>query len=427
MGFRWYSWFYSLLSVGVSFFVVAYFMLFCLLGHSGIACSDGGFYSEWFCYDDFSFYMTLSSVFFVFLVLPWNSGSCDPVRDLMLVLSLVFSMFCYCTDHGLWFWVCYEMSILPLLYLVIWHSPYSERYAAFLYFSSYLVFTSLPVLVGVLWFSSKSGFYNAWGWCLESDCDFAVMLIMAIAFITKIPLPPFHSWLPVVHAEASTEVSICLSGYVMKLGIVGIYRLCNLILPDGVFCFEYVGFVLLMSLVFFFCAMCELDSKRWLAFLSLGHIAVVPLGLYVVDFESSSLVFIYCLGHGVAAAFGFKLLGVLSSVSGSRNWLLLKGVSGGGIMRYLVIWFLLVASGLPPTLQFFGDVGFIMSCGGFSFVLFSLMAFFIFVGGLTPMLILGNMLTRCHGAVIYLSSSSMVDLHCLIMIAVWNFALFLVC
>lgn len=81
-------------------------------------------------------------------------------------------------------------------------------------------------------------------------------------FITKIPLPPFHVWLPIVHAEARSPVSMCLRGYIMKLGLLGVCRFRYSLLSDYVFRGPYVLIGLCFAILFFFSAARELDGKR---------------------------------------------------------------------------------------------------------------------------------------------------------------------
>nr|QRV61254.1 NADH dehydrogenase subunit 4 [Tanaisia sp. SS-2020] len=434
MGFRGFCWVPGVLASIMSFYSVAYFLIHCVMAHSGLYLLYYGDFthhiSEYYLYDSFSFYMTLGSIFFVMVIFSWSGSKISDkfLPIVMLSVSVGFSIVSFCCHHALLFWGVYELTILPLLFLVLWWSPYSERYTAFVYFSSYLFFTSLPVLVGVLWFSMKSGHYNASLWVVDGGYDRVMMLLMGVAFITKIPLPPFHVWLPLVHAEASTAVSICLSGYVMKMGVFGIFRLCGPALPDKIFSYPYVCVVLLFSLVFFFSAVCELDGKRWLAFLSLGHIAIVPLGVYVMDFSSQSVVFIYCLGHGLSAALGFKLLSILGSEKGSRNWLLLKGANeGSGLLCHLLIWFFVVVSGFPFTLQFFGDVTFIILSKKFGYIPLLLVAMFIFLSGIIPMVLLGGLVVRRENTASRVPPSVLWGLPSLVVLGVWNFGLFLLC
>uniref|UniRef100_A0A183B4I9 NADH-ubiquinone oxidoreductase chain 4 n=1 Tax=Echinostoma caproni TaxID=27848 RepID=A0A183B4I9_9TREM len=177
---------------------------------------------EWggvFIFDSVRFYLRILSLFLAVSII----FSRFELNYLSGVLS---SLLCYSCVRGLWFWVFYEMSILPLLLLLIAESPYSERFIASWYLLGYVVVRSLPMLLCILYIGSVCGRYNLQLWSSEfSLCSgFLLYILLSVMFITKIPLPPFHVWLPIVHAEASRPVSICLSGYIMKLGLLGVCR-----------------------------------------------------------------------------------------------------------------------------------------------------------------------------------------------------------
>lgn len=80
------------------------------------------------------------------------------------------------------------------------------------------------MLLSFIYLSLSFGRFRVCFWEVTPDKDWKLLLFLCLLFITKIPLFPFHSWLPLVHAEASRVVSMCLRGYVMKLGILGIFR-----------------------------------------------------------------------------------------------------------------------------------------------------------------------------------------------------------
>lgn len=93
----------------------------------------------------------------------------------------------------------------------------------------------------------------------------------------------------------------------MKLGILGIFRFGYWVVPDYVFGDFYVGFILLSSSVFLLCSRVELDVKRWLAFLRLAHIGLVPAVFRVAAEYDLDIRFSYCLGHGVSSCVTFGL------------------------------------------------------------------------------------------------------------------------
>lgn len=101
---------------------------------------------------------------------------------------------------------------------------------------------------------------------------------------------------------------MCLSGYIMKLGVLGVCRFCTPLLSRHIFSWGYTLICFLAAILFFLSASRELDGKRWLAFLSLSHILVVLGCLCVGGWSLSGLSILYCLGHGLSAGVTFLFL-----------------------------------------------------------------------------------------------------------------------
>nr|YP_003934526.1 NADH dehydrogenase subunit 4 [Benedenia hoshinai]ABK58255.1 NADH dehydrogenase subunit 4 [Benedenia hoshinai] len=300
------------------------------------------------------------------------------LTSFMFLLSIFSSLVCYNCVNNLLFWFFYELSILPLIYLKFRGSVYSERFNSLWYFIGYISLSSFPLLFILL---------------LDdvNQCYIYLNLVLFILFIVKIPLPPFHSWLPVVHAEANSYVSIVLSGYIMKLGIIGVYRynITLLGLQDNFMCL-----IFLFSLFFFINSFIELDTKRWLAFLSLSHILISYLGLNILSFLDYNILSYYCLGHGISAGLLFYLFFLLNGVSGSRNWLLINNVNNNSfIFRILLVISILTLASFPPTIQFISEIH-ILIHSLFNFNLILLYSFYLFIGGLVPLLLLSYLISR---------------------------------
>nr|UDU84920.1 NADH dehydrogenase subunit 4 [Glypthelmins quieta] len=390
--------------------------------------SSSGFVilSEYFWFDTTSFYLSFLSIL-LWISLLFFLGRLSLLSIVMITVSVLASILSYCCVHAFFFWFFYEMSILSLLFLLVMESPYSERYVASWYLMGYVVVTSLPMLLCLFYFSFAEGSFILYNWCLEEGFGVWLSVLLAILFITKIPLFPFHVWLPIVHAEASSAVSVCLSGYVMKLGVLGGFRFCSYVLPDFVFSFLYCLFVLFFSILFFFSASRELDGKRWLAFLSLAHILIPVVCLGAGLFDYSGVSFLYCLGHGLSAGVTFILLWILYDVSGSRNWLLLKnGVSNSVLFRLCCVACLCTVASLPPMLQFFSEVFVVCVAGVSSGLLVLAMSFYLFLGGLVPTFLVGGLLTR-HYSIGFGCGLVFSGVCSVLFLVFWSFVLFLLC
>nr|AEY84577.1 NADH dehydrogenase subunit 4 [Clistobothrium montaukensis] len=381
---------YQLFSL--SFFLVFFFLLSMpLLYSSGVLSFSTTLLSnDYFVFDSLSFYLAILVVFLGFYsVISFNSWLSFNTK-FFLFLSLFFSCVCFCVNHSILFWCFYELSMLPLLYLIFRDSPYSERFIAGWYFAVYLLITSLPLILVLLYLSFVNGtcFISSWG---EGYVSISVYIALSFIFFTKVPPSPFHTWLPIVHAEATSIVSIFLSGYIMKLGLLGVYR-CSPFLFGSNF-YIYLFFCCIFSIFFLITASGELDGKRWLAFLSLSHIVVPFLGFYVCDWESISLAFLFCLGHGLSAGLVFGLLWFFYDSTNTRNWLLIKTGVSGKFPMFVMIFGLLSLCSFPPTLQFFCEVNLLsQSTGSYFFLVF--WSCYLFFGGLVPLVLCGHVLVR---------------------------------
>lgn len=134
--------------------------------------------------------------------------------------------------------------MLCLLYLLFKESPYSERYTAFWYFGGYMFFSSIPMFMVFFFFGCKYSSFLFGDWCFRLE-DKRCLYLLVVLFVSKVPLFPFYGWLPVVHAEANSLVSVCLRGYIMKLGVLGLLRVCWWFIPIEVFFIGVVGFLVL--------------------------------------------------------------------------------------------------------------------------------------------------------------------------------------
>nr|AKC58418.1 NADH dehydrogenase subunit 4 [Eurytrema pancreaticum] len=393
MGFKWfdgYSW-------GVSFLVTLVLMLLLcvcvspMVDYCGLSAVSG-----FLCFDTVSFYLIILSSLLV-LSLLFFVKDLSSVSLVMLILSVVCSVLSYCCVNSFWFWCFYELSILSLLLLLIVESPYSERYVASWYLLGYSVLSSLPMLLCLVYLSLRLGTFNFGCWSLweGGSVDCVVLVVLGVLFIVKVPLTPFHVWLPLVHAEATSPVSVCLSGYVMKLGILGLCRICSWVLPDFVFTVPYLVVCLVSSFLFFFGACCELDGKRWLAFMSLSHIVIACVCLGEFEYEGVGLCLLYCLGHGLSAAVTFIFLWVSYEITGSRNWLVLKSVVWSGpLFSCIGVFCLCSVMSFPPTVQFFCEVYAVVKSFWFSGLLFFLLGLYLFISGLVPLFLICVFLVR---------------------------------
>jgi len=371
------------------FLVMGFMLVVPLLFRARFSSYSGG-YRDYLLFDSIRFYLIVLVVILGVYRLFKLGGFIKTRSKFYLGLSLLFSCLCFISKHSIVFWCFYELAMLPLLYLIFCDSPYSERFIAGWYFLVYLSVTRLPLVLLIFIISYYNSRFIIRDWS-GACCPHWVYLVLSFVFFTKVPLIPFHTWLPIVHAESTRIVSIFLSGYIMKLGVLGVYRCSRFIFKDGLII--YLCVCLLFRVCFLITASMELDGKRWLAFLRLSHILVPFIAFFVCDWGKIGLSFLFCLGHGLSAGLVFGALWCLYDIRKSRNWLILKDGLGGKSSTLLFVLGLLSLCSFPPTIQFFCEVLLLRVSLQYSRISI-FWALYLFFGGLIPLVLCGYLLVR---------------------------------
>tara|TARA_B100000686_G_scaffold23482_1_gene21929 strand:- start:670 stop:2211 length:1542 start_codon:yes stop_codon:yes gene_type:complete len=236
------------------------------------------------------------------------------------------------------FYVFWEVMLLPMYFLIgIWGGPQRE-YAAIKFFL-YTLFGSVLMLVAIL------GLYFTCGktfdilelmkiapealqgvvWWGMSGIK-VIWVLLFIGFAIKVPVFPFHTWLPLAHVEAPTAISVILAGILLKLGVYGILRINYGLMPDGVFWFSgALAFLGLINVIWGgLCALAQTDLKKLVAYSSVNHMGYSLIGMAAVIAASVSngtnlkaaqagmggAVF-QMFNHGTISAMLFILVGVI--------------------------------------------------------------------------------------------------------------------
>lgn len=236
------------------------------------------------------------------------------------------------------FYIFWEVMLLPMYFLIgIWGGPQRE-YAAIKFFL-YTLFGSVLLLVGILglYFSCGKTFDilelmqvapQALGgvmWWGMSAIK-VIWVLLFIGFAIKVPVFPFHTWLPLVHVEAPTAISVLLAGILLKLGVYGILRVNYGLMPDGVYWFSgALAFLGLINVIWGgLCALAQTDLKKLVAYSSVNHMGYALIGMAAVIAASEAnglnlkaaqaglggAVF-QMFNHGTISAMLFILVGVI--------------------------------------------------------------------------------------------------------------------
>ena len=264
------------------------------------------------------------------------------------------------------FYLFWEGMLIPMYFLIgVWGGP--RRIYAALKFFIYTMAGSVLMLAAILWVvAAGHAATGAWtfsipalyGAALTPEAQFWLFAAFALAFAVKVPLFPFHTWLPDAHVEAPTAGSVLLAGVLLKMGVYGYIRLAVPMFPRGAAEFAPwlaalgVTGVIYGSLV----AWAQRDMKKMVAYSSVAHLGVVMLGIMAFEPAAVAGAVLQLVNHGLSTGALFLLVGVLYE---RRHTRMIEDYGGlAKVMPGFAAVFMLVtlsSIGLPGLNGFVGE------------------------------------------------------------------------
>ena len=275
------------------------------------------------------------------------------------------------------FYVFWEVMLLPMYFLIgIWGGP-QRTYAAIKFFL-YTLFGSVFMLLGMLalYFYSEPHTFNLitliqtaptidatlWGYPLK----YLIWLALFIGFAIKVPVFPFHTWLPLAHVEAPTAVSVILAGVLLKMGTYGLLRISYPLLPGEVIDFSMILAILGVINILWGAAnaIAQVDLKKMVAYSSVSHMGYVLLGMSAVVAENQAGAqaglngaVMQMFNHGTITAMLFLLVGVIYDRAHHRYIFFPKGHENEGEIGFGGLNSKLPVFGAFVALTFFAGLG----------------------------------------------------------------------
>ncbi|MGH2806773.1 MAG: complex I subunit 4 family protein [Actinomycetota bacterium] len=263
------------------------------------------------------------------------------------------------------FFIFWELVLVPMYFMIgIWGGPRRE-YAAVKFFL-YTLFGSIFMLLGFLAIYFKTGAETFDMIALREAAPIGSSLFQNLAFLAlflgfaiKVPMWPFHTWLPDAHTEAPTVGSVLLAAILLKMGTYGFIRIALPILPEGAVSFApIIGILAVIAIIYgALCCMAQTDLKRLIAFSSVGHMGFVMLGIATLTEEGINGAIFGMVAHGLITGMLFFLAGSVHERYHTRDIAELGGMLKqiprfGSVLTYTMI----ASLGLPGLAGFWGEM-----------------------------------------------------------------------
>jgi len=308
--------------------------------------------------------LTLTSVLLILVALSsWSMKKQALYYSLLIMFSgAIFGLFM--STNLLWFFIFWELTLVPMYFLVgVWGAE--RRIFAAVKFFLYTHFASMLILVAFFLIHKESGHFD-FTLVKESMLLSPVLIwwLLFIGFAVKMPIFPFHTWLPDAHVQAPAPISVLLAGVLLKMGAYAMIRLVILLLPETSQKYAWVLLTLGLITMFYsaFMAIYETHLKKMVAYSSISHMGLVVIAISTMSYAGLSAALYEMIGHAFIIAPLFLIAGFFHHKTGS--W---EMRDMGGIMQkapYLSAIFVLAglgALGLPGTMGFVGELSILLS------------------------------------------------------------------
>jgi len=265
------------------------------------------------------------------------------------------------------FFLFYELELIPLYLLIAIWGGQRRGYAA----TKFLLYTAvsgaliLAAFLGVVFLSGATSFAYTEAVALASSLSQTSQLLLLgallIGFGIKIPLVPFHTWLPDAHVEASTPISVLLAGVLLKLGTYGLLRFGLGLFPEAwATVAPFLATWAVVSVLYgSLNAIAQRDMKKMVAYSSVGHMGYILLAVAAATPLSLAGSVLQMVSHGLISALLFLLVGVVYKKTGSRDLDVLNGLlnpeRGLPLIGSLMVVGAMASAGIPGMVGFISE------------------------------------------------------------------------
>ncbi|GMU21009.1 MAG: NADH:ubiquinone oxidoreductase subunit M [Phycisphaerae bacterium] len=283
----------------------------------------------------------------------------------------------FCARDLLLFYIFFEFTLIPLFFIIgIWGGPERRRAAG--KFFLYTFAGSMLTFAGVLYLAYRAYAMQGGGvFTFDLDTLYELRLTPAeqwwlflafmAGFAIKVPLFPFHTWLPLAHTEAPTAGSVLLAGVLLKLGTYGFLRFSLPLLPDAAFQFAPLMAILAIVGIIYaaLVAWVQDDVKKLVAYSSVSHLGFCMLGMFSLTTAGLTGSLLYMVNHGLSTGALFLVIGMIYERYHTREFAHIGGLARRmPWMAFFLVFFVLSSIALPGLNGFVSE--FLVLLGAFT-------------------------------------------------------------
>lgn len=263
------------------------------------------------------------------------------------------------------FFLFYEIELVPLYFLIAIWGGERRTYAAtkFLLYTATSGILILAAFLGLVLISEAGSFAydTTLAQSLPLGTQTLLLAILVVGFGVKIPIFPFHTWLPDAHVEASTPISVLLAGVLLKLGTYGLLRFGVGLFPEawGTLAPAMAAWAAVSALFGALAAISQQDMKKMVAYSSIAHMAYILLAAAAATPLSLVAAVAQMVSHGIISALLFLVVGIVGKKAGTRDITVLQGLlnpqRGLPIVGSLTILGAMASAGIPGMVGFISE------------------------------------------------------------------------
>ena len=317
--------------------------------------------------DGISLFLILMTTFMTMISIIGLTEKKDLKNLILTVLFLEMTMVgVFVALDAIIFYVFWELSLVPMLYIVGAWGGKLRIYASIKFFL-YTFTGSLVMLVGMLYLgyvyfqTTGNWSFSILDWnmmMLPIDMQMWLFVAFFLGFAIKVPMVPFHTWLPYAHGQAPTIGSVILAAILLKMGTYGFIRFSLPLFPDAsVAMMIPMAILAIVAIVYTaLVAYAQEDIKQVIAYSSVSHMGVIILGIFALNVEGIGGSIFLMISHGIVSGALFMLVGVIYDRRHTKMMSEFGGLARVMPMYATIFGIMLMASvGLPLTIGFVGE------------------------------------------------------------------------